>query len=487
MMSTHHRPYGFSLLGLAAFLGLLLLMPGAGVDAQLTSDQQESLDEIFRDFDSARSPGCAVGVAHDGETLMERAYGMADLEFGVANSPGTIFEAGSVSKQFTAAALVLLALEGELSLSDDIRLYVPEVPDYGETITLRHLLTHTSGLRDWGSVAGISGWGRSSRTHDHDHVLDILSRQSALNYPPGESYSYTNSGYNLIAIIVSRVSGMSFAEFSRQRLFEPLGLHDTQWRDDYTRLVPGRSAAYSTRGDGFRINRPIEDVHGNGGLLTTVGDLLRWNEHLRQGTLGANFMAEMYSRGVLTDGSEIPYASGLRFGSQNGVERISHTGSTSGYRAYLALFPEVPLSVALLCNVSSASPGGLGGQVSALFLPEASPAEAQATPEDPDEEPDPQQAEGPAFDPTSAELQRYTGTFRSDDAETTLRVTEEDGTLVFHRRPATRMSLSTGDELHTFGSPLGTIRFLEEAGGSFDEFSLSQARVHDLRFHRIEP
>ncbi len=449
-----------------------------------TADSAQAVDEIFQTFDSARSPGCAVGVARNGDTLVERAYGMADLEFRVANEPGTILEAGSVSKQFTAAAVVLLALDGKLSLDDDIRDYIPEVPDYGETITIRHLFTHTSGLRDWGSVAGISGWGRSARSHNHDHALGIISRQSALNYPPGESYSYTNSGYNLLAILVDRVSGMSFAEFSRERLFEPLGLQDTQWRDDYRRIVPGRASAYSPSGDGFRINRPIEHVHGNGGLLTTVSDLLRWNEHLRQATLGQEFMTEMYHRGVLNNGEEIHYAGGLQFGSQNGVDRISHTGATSGYRAYLALFPDEALSVAILCNVTSANPGGLGGAVSAVFLPEP-PPEPEEEPADEDE---PEEEEEPTFDPTPAEMEAYEGFYHSPDAETTLQVVVEDDELVILRRPSSRFQLSPGDEADSFGGSLGGIRFIRESGeaGPVREFSLSQGRVHDIRFYRVE-
>ena len=213
----------------------LLLAPFAiafpfELSAQVPLDAANRVDEIFAAWDSPMSPGCAVGVTKDGLTVLERAYGMADLEHGIANTPETIFEGGSLSKQFTAAAIVLLVLDGKLSLDDDVRSYVPEIPDYGTTITLHHMMTHTSGLRDWGSVASISGWGREQRSHDHDDVLDIVSRQSALNFEPGHEYSYSNTGFNLFAIIVSRVSGMSFAEFSRTRIFEPLGLKDTQCR-----------------------------------------------------------------------------------------------------------------------------------------------------------------------------------------------------------------------------------------------------------------
>jgi len=197
-------------------LGLLLLsLPGVFVHAQVLAPvaAEEGLgvdlaavDEIFQAFDGTRTPGCAVGVSQDGTPVLLRAYGMADLEHDVPNTAETIFEPGSVSKQITAMATVLLSLDGAISLDDDVRKYIPELPDYGRPVTVRHLLNHTSGLRDWGSIAGIEGWPRTRRAHTHMHVLDIASRQDALNYPPGEYYSYTNTGYNLQAILVGRVS-----------------------------------------------------------------------------------------------------------------------------------------------------------------------------------------------------------------------------------------------------------------------------------------
>jgi CubicO group peptidase (beta-lactamase class C family) len=267
---------------------------------------------------------------------------------------------------------MLLVMDGKLSLHDDVRDYVPEVPDYGSKITLRHMMTHTSGLRDWGSVAQISGWGRGERSHDHADVLDIVSRQSALNFEPGHEYSYSNTGYNLLAIIVGRVSGMSFAEFSTKRIFEPLGLEHTQWRDDYRRIVKGRSAAYTALSDGtFEINRPIEYVHGNGGILTTVGDLLTWNQALTTGRLGGReFVALMHETGRLNDGSAIVYAGGLRVEESVGVPAVSHTGSTAGYRAFTARYPDQGIAVAMLCNVTNVPTGGTGARIASVFLGE---------------------------------------------------------------------------------------------------------------------
>jgi CubicO group peptidase (beta-lactamase class C family) len=464
----------------ALVAGLVLLALPQHVSARQTTDAESRVDRVFQQWSSTETPGCAVGVSADGRIVLSRAYGMADLEHDIANSTGTIFEAGSVSKQFTAAAVVLLAQQGRLSLDDDVRKHVPELPDYGTPITIRHLLTHTSGLRDWGSVAAIGGWGRGARTHTHDHVLDILSRQRGLNFTPGDEYSYSNSGYNLLAVIVDRVSGVPFAEFSKQHIFEPLGMENTQWRDDYTRIVKGRSAAYTPARGGYRIDRPIENVHGNGGLLTTIADLLLWNEALAAGRLGgAAFVEEMHRQGVLNDGRRITYASGLRISSYNGVSEISHTGSTSGYRAFLARYPDQRVGVAVLCNAGNVNPGMAGRLVADAFLGAAARPDA-AAPRPVAGDP---QVRPPRITPLAAELAEYAGEYYSPDVETTLRLAVEDDVLVAYRRPGTRMVL-TPSARDAFDAGLGSITFVRDENGRVVQLSVRQARVYDLRFDR---
>jgi CubicO group peptidase (beta-lactamase class C family) len=441
------------------------------------------VDSVFRQWTGDATPGCAVGVSRAGRMVLSRAYGMSDLEHEIRNSPNTIFEAGSVSKQFTAAAIMLLVLDGKLALEDDIRKYVPEIPDYGTPIRIRHMLNHTSGLRDWGSVAGIAGWGRSERTHTHAHVVDILSRQRALNFTPGAQYSYSNSGYNLLAVVVDRVSGMSFAEFSRTRIFEPLGMKNTQWRDDYTRIVKGRSAAYAARGNTFAIDRPIEDVHGNGGLLTTVGDLLLWNDAIGSGRLGGQRLTDlMVQQGVLNNGQTITYAAGLQVGQYNGVREISHTGSTSGYRAFLARYPEQQVGVAVLCNVGNVNPGTVGHRVADIVLGDAArPRVTTANQNAQQNNPAPRPA---AWTPTAAQLGAYAGEYYSPDAETTFVVSVQNGGLTLFRRPAARMVLTPAGE-DQFTTSLGRIRFVRDASGAVRQLSVQQDRVFDLRFDRV--
>jgi CubicO group peptidase (beta-lactamase class C family) len=349
-------------IGLAAWLAWASSATAATVVAV------DEVDALFSAWTSA-TPGCAVGVSRDGEILLERAYGMADLEHDVRNAPDTVFEAGSVSKQFTAAAVLLLARDGKLSLDDPARKYLPELPGHAASITLRQMLHHTSGLRDWGSIEDVAGWPRSTRVYTHAHVLDIASRQSRLNFPPGSNWSYTNTGYNLAVEVVSRVAGQPFAEFTRKRIFEPLGMTRSSWRDDYKRIVKGRAIAYEEAAGEYRTDMPFENVHGNGGLLTTVGDLLRWSENFSSPKVGdAAFVQELQAPGRLSDGRALTYALGLRVGEYKGLREVSHSGTTASYRAYLARYPDERLSIALLCNAGNSTPRETLHAVADLYL-----------------------------------------------------------------------------------------------------------------------
>src|SRR5262249_20294770 len=306
-----------------------------------------------------------------------------DLEHDVAITPDTIFESGSVSKQFTAAAVLWLAREKKLSLDDPVRTYIPELPPYSPDITIRQMLTHTNGPRGWGNIAAIAGWPRTTRAHTHAHVLEIASRQRALNFTPGTRWSYTNTGFNLAAIIVERVSGQSLQEFSRAHLFAPLGMTHTSWRDDYTRIVKGRAIAYRERDQTFSTYMPFENVYGNGGLLTTVGDLLKWNEHFDAPPEGDPMSTSAQQQpGTFNDGRTHGYALGLFVGKHRGLREVYHSGSTAGYNAFLTRFPDQHLSVAVLCNATSGQATQYAHAVADLYLGDraaSSPAEAAAT------------------------------------------------------------------------------------------------------------
>ena len=331
-------------------------------------------------INAGAGPGCAVGVSLNGETVFEKAFGLAEMEHRISNTPQTIFESGSVAKQFTAAAIVLLEQDGKLKIDDDVRKYIPELPQYDKPITIRHILTHTAGLRDWGSVMQLTGAGRGNRIITQELALDVIVRQKHLDFTPGAEYSYSNSGYQLAAIIVERVSGKKFGEFTQERLFKPLGMTNSSWRDDYQRLIPNRAQGYSKAGPNapWRLNMPFMNVVGNGGMLTTVGDWMKWNAALDAKTFGEPFVAAMETQGILNDGRKISYALGLDVGNYKGIKEVTHSGGTAGYQTYLARFPEKKLSVGALCNGFPPSSGEIVYNiVDEIFGPFPEPAKVE--------------------------------------------------------------------------------------------------------------
>lgn len=485
LVRRHNSPRLFLACGVAA---IAVAVAAGRPDAQ-AADQSllPRVDALFDEY-STTTPGCAVGASVAGRTVVERAYGQADLEHGVANRADTIFEAGSVSKQFTAAAVLLLAEDGTLSLDDPVRRWVAELPAVDDPITIRHLLTHTSGLRDWGSLAGIAGWPRTTRVHTHAHVIDILSRQEHLNFEPGTRWSYSNSGYNLSAVIVSRASGMSFAEFSRVRIFEPMGMTHTSWRDDYRRLVPNRAAAYSGAGEnGYRLNMPFENVHGNGGLLTTVGDLLKWNDRFRAGATSigsASFNAMQQTRATLSDGRALHYAFGLFVEPYRGRTEVYHSGSTAGYRAFLTWFPEQEVSVAVLCNDAGANATQLAHAVSDMLLPPGTGGPARPSRLAEAAGPAAGLERDPSWQPSADALEAYAGSYRSNEIETTVQVEVRDGALVLLRRPDDEIRLRPhSQDRFDAGGGIGLITF-RRSGTRVTAFSVTQDRVWDLVFFR---
>lgn len=356
-----------------AFLCVALAPVLVPLAAQQAPDVGAIADRVFAEWNSTHTPGCAVGVSQRGRVLLVRGYGMANLETGTPITAETIFESGSVAKQFTAAATLLLAADGKLSLDDPVRKYVPELPEYDRPLLVRHLLSHTSGLREWSSLVALAGWPRGTRVHTQDELLEAVFAQRSLNYPVGDYYSYTNSGFALLATIIERVSGKSFAAFTAERIFRPLGMASSGWRDDFRRIVPGRAQAYSRTREGFELNMPFEDVVGPGGMLTTVGDWLRWNDALDRRSLEGGLADLLEQPATLTNGRRIQYAMGLMVRTYRGTREVAHSGSTAGYSTYLTRFPEHGLSVAVLCNVAGAPATRYAREIADALIPGLAP------------------------------------------------------------------------------------------------------------------
>jgi len=357
---------------LLLFWGLLLQQSYAqstGNKTKISKVSPASVDSIFSKYDHTNTPGCALAVVHDGHIIYERGYGMSNLEYGIPITPKSPFNVGSITKQFTAMSIVLLAKQGKLSLDDDIRKYVPEVPDYGTKITLRELLHHTSGLRDMLLLTYWAGWRGDDPVTTRD-ILDIVSRQKGLNFSPGSHYIYCNTGYLLLGEIIKRVSGQSLPDFAAEHIFKPLGMRDTRIIDDHSALIPNRTSAYVTYKTGdYTISLANQDNSGPGGLFTTVEDMARWDEDSYTHKVGGDDgWAMMRQRFVLTDGDTIPYALGLEHGHYRGLSTIGHNGDIAGYHADLTRFPNQHFSVIVLSNDGSSHPGDLALKVADLYL-----------------------------------------------------------------------------------------------------------------------
>ena len=335
---------------------------------QSWQDTLSIIDKTFSQY-KPQDPGCQLSISRNGQVIFSKAWGMADLERNAPLSTNSILEAGSVSKQFTAAAVLLLAQQGKLSLEDDVRKYIPELRDYGDPVTINQMLHHTSGLREWDDIVKLSGWPRGTKFYTNDDVLEAIVHQKHLNNKPGTEFLYSNSNYILLTVIIQRVSGLTLAAFTQRYIFEPAGMKHTQWRDDPNRIVPGRAIAYSKSSKTFETDMPNEYVHGPGGLLTTTEDLLRWNSFYQGEKLGtSSLLSKQLQPGKLSNGNTIDYAAGLYIKKVMGADNISHDGATASYRAYLETFPGLHLSFAILSNTSQFNINEVAGKLRRIFI-----------------------------------------------------------------------------------------------------------------------
>ena len=332
------------------------------------ADRTDDVDALFADVDRPDSPGCALAIVQNGDVSYARGYGMANLDHDIAITPGTVFHVASVSKQFTAMSILLLEAEGKLATTDDIRDYIPEFPYYGHTITIQHLIHHTSGLRDQWDILSLAGWNYVDDLITNRHVLEIALRQKELNFAPGEEHVYCNTGYTLLAIIVERVSGQTFREFTQQHIFEPLDMAHTHFHDDHAMIVKNRALAYVPRDDdGFKISIPTFDTVGATSLFTTALDLAKWEQNYTHHRVGGASVAEkMRTPGRLNNGSDIVYASGVTVAQYKGLATIGHSGGDAGYRSHFITFPEHSFGVIVLSNFSHAFPWKLATSIADL-------------------------------------------------------------------------------------------------------------------------
>jgi CubicO group peptidase (beta-lactamase class C family) len=455
--------------GFAVIVGLTMIS-GAGGIAGAQEKTAKAADEVFADLTKAGSPGCALAVARGGKIIYEKGYGLANIEEGVEITPRTVFDIGSTSKQFTAASILLLEKRGKLSIQDDIHKYLPEIPDYGHTITIGHLLNHTSGLRDYLTLFELAGVNTDSVTTDDD-ALAIIARQKALNFEPGSDWLYSNSGFFLLSVIVKRVSGKTLRQFATENIFEPLQMTQTVFRDEHTQLVPNRAMAYDLKeaGTGYALNVSYFEQTGDGAVHTSVEDLLKWDENFYSGRVGGKtFLEEIQEPGKLNNGKTLDYAKGLFVGGYRGLRFVAHGGSWGGYRAQLLRFPEQHFSVACLCNLASANPEKRAHEIADVFLAgemkEPKPTSAAGRPNR-------QKKESVSLG--SDQSRAYSGNFRSDELLATYKLGVEDGKLVLQ-------SIRSGDGL-THSSQHSLLRAVGQDTFDVDEEGLEFVFDHDAK------
>lgn len=412
---------------------LLILMMSSPIDADTRLDPAMAprIDAIFADYVKPGSPGCALALYARGRVLYQKGYGLASIEHGVAIDPlRTVFDIGSTSKQFTAASILLLAQDGKLALEDSVRAHVPELPAYFDQVTLDHLLHHTGGVRDYITLLLLGGINIEDHATEAD-ALRAIARQRTLDFVPGSEHSYSNSGYFLLSLVVKEASGKTLREYAEERIFAPLGMSNTQFLDDHTRVIPHRATSYEQGPEGsWVLSVSAWEQVGDGQVQTTLADLARWDANFHEPKVGGAALIESLQQvGTLNDGQSLSYARGLIVDDYRGLRAVSHGGSWTGFRSELLRFPEAGLTVAALCNVGSSEPWVLARAVADEVLQDrlqaqtsaaTVPAQAVAA--------SGESAEAPAF-----EAADYTGVYFAAEQSLVRRIELRDGKLWYAR------------------------------------------------------
>ena len=413
---------------------------------------------------------------HKGNIVHAKGYGMADLEQGVPNDIHTVFDIASVSKQFGAMAIALLEADGKISLDDDVRKYIPELHDFGHRITLRHLVHHTSGIRDWPGSMRMGGWSYND-VISFEQILRFAFHQRDLNFKPGDAYAYSNTGYNLLAEVVQRVSGKSFRQFTDERIFKPLGMLETHFHDDHEEIVHHRADPYRPVGGGAYAIFPSNlTALGSSSLFTTVSDLAKWIRNFDTGTVGGSaVLTRVHQRGVLNNGDTIPYAFGQNVVMERGLRAVNHGGSWAGYRSVLVRYPDEQFAIVILANTAEMNPAALASRIAEIYLGDRLAPRVAAVPQQ-------NPARTSPWSPTQAELQAYTGRYESEELLTSWLFSVRNGQLVATHlrggdvefRPIAKDRFQSG--------LFGEVRFERDRNGRVTGFTANSDRIRGLKW-----
>jgi CubicO group peptidase (beta-lactamase class C family) len=431
-----------------------------------------AVDKLFAQWDKPDSPGCALGVIKDGKFVYQRGYGAANLDYNVPLNADSVFYIASTSKQFTAASVLLLARQGKLALTDEVKKYVPEISD---PVTIDQLIHHTSGLRDYLTLMSLAGKSMEDN-FGNEEALELIGRQRALNFKPGSEYLYSNSGYLLMAEIVKKVSGKTLRVFAEENIFRPLGMTNSHFNDDSNAVVKNRVISY--QGPPLRMFIKHINAVGSGNLLTSVNDLFKWDQNFYDNKVGgAGFTAAALVRGKLNDGQEIPYAFGLINETYRGLSVVRHNGGSYGFRTEMLRIPDHKFTVICLCNLASINPSKLAEQVTDIYLAEhLKPVEAKAA------EPAAEVAAGQPVLYSVQDLAEYAGTYVSDELDAMWRIVQRDGKLTFRNKHLADSVFQPQDRRDEFKAKDMTLRFKRDSDGRVESFTADAGRVRNLLF-----
>jgi len=453
------------------------------IQAYTHTDLTDRVDEMFKEWDRNDSPGAALGIFKDGRIIYARGYGIASLEYTIPWTPQTVSRTGSISKQFIAMCIAILAEQGKLSLDDDIQKHMPDWPVYEGPITLKQLLHHTSGVREYLTLVELMGKPEGSGyVYTPNELVKTLSRQKELNFRPGEMYSYSNSGYFLLSEIVSRVSGLKTSAFAKKYIFDPLGMNNTHFHDDPNMIVKNRAYGYSPKKEGgFRLDILRLKVIGDLGVFTSIEDFLKWDQNFYDNKLGKGIQSlidMMLTRGKLNNGEEIPYALGLNISHYGGLRTVSHGGSAVGYRAHYIQFPDQRFSVVILSNLSTFDPGRIARKIADLYLADQFteppiPRRRERYPEDKRE----------PITLSSSQLQEYRGKYYSDELDITYTFEVKNNDLILNLRETSSILKPYSTE--TFGWGRHNLHFTRDKDKRITGFVLQAEDVKNIRFQKL--
>jgi CubicO group peptidase (beta-lactamase class C family) len=446
----------------------------------LAHEPDKRIEQLMSVIIPGDGPGASVAVSRDGKIIYSKGFGHADLEHDAHNAPNTVFHIASVSKQFTAFAIAMLVDQGKISLDDDIREYLPEMHDFGTPITIRHLIHHTSGLRDQWNLLAMAGW-RLDDVITREQILRVIGRQRELNFKPGDQHNYCNTGYTLMAEIVSRVTKKSFPQWTKENIFDPLKMGATQFYDDHQKVVPNRAYSYYQADTIFKKSVLSYANVGATSLFTTVEDISKWADNFYTKTVGNdNVMKMMEQPFILNNGDTVDYAFGQAPGKYKGQKTWSHNGADAGYRSQLLRFPDQRVSISVFSNLAGFNPGMVSYILADQFLKDV-------LKEDPKkEEPPQQQNNNPEvpFDPKQVKLTEYTGKFYSSELETFYELELKNDTLIAHhsRHDDFRLTPTKTDGFRSDVWWMGDIEFIRDAAKRVTGMKASNGRVVNLKF-----